>query len=1303
MKIVASNSLTVSKVDDGTITHTAWSYSADGTDSFTTVYPNLNLLDGTKDFSGTWTNSSSWVTDGTYKGLTVKKRTGQWYGIYKEFTAPKDGKYTFSTYVKSSGNTANILMYLGINSTSPTATKRQMGNNFDWIRDSVTLNLKANDTVWVRYEISGSGTDSILWTAGHKWEQGSVATPYMQSASEVKPTDYPSYRGEYSDFLSTASTDPSKYSWGLIRENSPYTYTAYANSADGTDDFTTVYPGKNFIRNSDFRNGLDNWTGDTSKFIISQESGDNLVTVTVTGQNNIGVKASLFGTTIPVKTNDYIIVSGWFRGKDIETKSFFIVEGYDSNGISVQYNDIATNSAGIIWSMPVTNNTWSKFYLRWKITNANAVSAGFRFVPFHNGTYSYKKFKLEADTPDGKATPWTPTPSEDPLGVIPKYVGTAALPYDSYSKYEWKINVDWINQFNINQQSEIINAQNAADKANNSISDMSKDSILTPIEKRKLLVDWTSIQSEYSKLVANANKFGVSTTAYASAYSVLSGYILSLISNLTVNSTIVANTFKTNFKNYYDAKVDLMNNTNLAIQANMDALGTNTAYAYSADGTDRFTVSYPNLNLLKGTKTPKSITGNNTVNQTGLLYSFDNNNTLANQGFSVNDTVTFEFDWSATNPASGQFTLQWNGKPWLFNVPTIKPSSTNGSGHVTHTFNITDLQIASTAVATGLGYRFDNIPTNTVITFYNVIISKAKTSQPWMPSEKELTSDDIPKYVGYSVRQSENPEDFSWQPYGGLNSYNITKATTAIEQNSKEIALKANKLEVDTLSGRVLATESSLQIQDGKITALNTKTDGHTTQIGTLESSYSGLTSTISEIQTEVGGKAGKTELSQLSQDLSGFKTTVANTYADKVSVASQITQSATAVTSNVQSWTNNKLTAYSTTQQTATSITNAVADKADKTQITQLSDSINLKVSKGDVVSQINVEAGRTLIDTKQLLLNADTVKFSGSAFIPNSVIQNLSADKITAGTLNAANVNVINLNADSLTAGTITGIDVRSSTFYGSSTLGDMQLNSNNLIFSKSDNIFTIDYSGITNVNTNYGTRNINFYSEGIEIKSGNNNTGVFKNSGLILDGAESYIDFRSDTGAARIWKTNTNKLLMITNSGGDIKIQAGNIDFSGSNLLNTANIVTTQDNINKVKSLLIGDAPTNVVGSTGRYLILDTNNGTFGMGGMWQSDRKLKKNIKKAKGSALDILDKIGVKQFDWKEGGSHVEYGLIAQEVESALPQAVFEVEQDDGSFIKQIEATGIIPILIKSIHELKSEIENIKNNINFKEK
>lgn len=197
----------------------AYANSADGTNGFTTVYPNLNLLDGTKDFSGTWTNSSSWVTDGTYKGLTVKKRTAQWNGIYETFTAPKDGDYTFSAYVKSSGNTANVYRYGGLNITSGSQKELQksLGNNFDWIRDTVTVNLKANDNIWFKYEITGSGTDSILWTAGHKWESGSTATPYMQSSTEVTTADWPKYVG----FSNTVKTNKSAsdYTWFPVKDS----------------------------------------------------------------------------------------------------------------------------------------------------------------------------------------------------------------------------------------------------------------------------------------------------------------------------------------------------------------------------------------------------------------------------------------------------------------------------------------------------------------------------------------------------------------------------------------------------------------------------------------------------------------------------------------------------------------------------------------------------------------------------------------------------------------------------------------------------------------------------------------------------------------------------------------------------------------------------------------------------------------------------------------------------------------------------------------------------------------------------
>lgn len=73
----------------------------------------------------------------------------------------------------------------------------------------------------------------------------------------------------------------------------------------------------------------------------------------------------------------------------------------------------------------------------------------------------------------------------------------------------------------------------------------------------------------------------------------------------------------------------------------------------------------------------------------------------------------------------------------------------------------------------------------------------------------------------------------------------------------------------------------------------------------------------------------------------------------------------------------------------------------ATESEIIQLSDDINIRVKKGDVVSQINQEAGgNTLIQVSngkgKLALNASSVIFSGSAFIPDAYISTLNADKL-------------------------------------------------------------------------------------------------------------------------------------------------------------------------------------------------------------------------------------------------------------------------------------------------------------------
>lgn len=199
------------QTSDGVINTIAYANSADGVDGFTTVYPKLNLLDGTKDFSGDWSNSFYLTTDGTYNGLTVKKRTDRWNGIYKTFTAPKDGTYTFSAYVKCDGTETTIYSVIFINGVDINKFRRTWTSSFDWTRDSVTLNLKANDIALVRYEIAVLGINPILWTAGHKWEEGSIATPHMQSASEVTLVDYPKYVG-FSNVIKPNKTI-SDYKW----------------------------------------------------------------------------------------------------------------------------------------------------------------------------------------------------------------------------------------------------------------------------------------------------------------------------------------------------------------------------------------------------------------------------------------------------------------------------------------------------------------------------------------------------------------------------------------------------------------------------------------------------------------------------------------------------------------------------------------------------------------------------------------------------------------------------------------------------------------------------------------------------------------------------------------------------------------------------------------------------------------------------------------------------------------------------------------------------------------------------------
>ncbi|GGP07267.1 phage tail spike protein [Oceanobacillus neutriphilus] len=101
--------------------------------------------------------------------------------------------------------------------------------------------------------------------------------------------------------------------------------------------------------------------------------------------------------------------------------------------------------------------------------------------------------------------------------------------------------------------------------------------------------------------------------------------------------------------------------------------------------------------------------------------------------------------------------------------------------------------------------------------------------------------------------------------------------------------------------------------------------------------------------------------------------------------------------------------------------------DMATQSQFSQLSDNINLRVQKNDIINQINVSTESILISGKKLILDGDTT-VNGTFKVKNANITDVNAGKITAGTFDAGKANIININASNINTGSLTGIDVSS-----------------------------------------------------------------------------------------------------------------------------------------------------------------------------------------------------------------------------------------------------------------------------------
>lgn len=131
----------------------------------------------------------------------------------------------------------------------------------------------------------------------------------------------------------------------------------------------------------------------------------------------------------------------------------------------------------------------------------------------------------------------------------------------------------------------------------------------------------------------------------------------------------------------------------------------------------------------------------------------------------------------------------------------------------------------------------------------------------------------------------------------------------------------------------------------------------------------------------------------------------------------------------------------------------------AEESEITQLRSDINLRVKSGDLLSQINIAAGHTLIQSNKIYFDADSFVMSpnSTAFIPSAYITDINADKINTGTLHSITINngngtfrvdpdgnvyanSMHVNNGSIYQGTVLGADVYSISNLTSNSLDEV-----------------------------------------------------------------------------------------------------------------------------------------------------------------------------------------------------------------------------------------------------------------------
>jgi hypothetical protein len=96
---------------------------------------------------------------------------------------------------------------------------------------------------------------------------------------------------------------------------------------------------------------------------------------------------------------------------------------------------------------------------------------------------------------------------------------------------------------------------------------------------------------------------------------------------------------------------------------------------------------------------------------------------------------------------------------------------------------------------------------------------------------------------------------------------------------------------------------------------------------------------------------------------------------------------------------------------------------------------------------------------------------------------------------------------------------------------------------------------------------------------------------------------------------------------------------------------------------------------------------------------SDIRLKENIKPTDVVGLKAVNKMLVRQFDWKRDGRHQDIGFVADELEKIDPNLALGGGYDEEGNMdeKQVNTYQVVAYLVKAVQELSAQVRELKGD------